>query len=107
MAGLILGKEDECYICGCRRGLERHHVYGSGRRKLSERYGACVMLCYECHRGKHSAHGTGGIADRLKQEAQIELMEKYGWTTEDFIKIFGRSYVYGIQSSNPDRETDG
>lgn len=93
MAGLILGKEDRCYICHSVRGLERHHIYAGTRRKISEKYGACVMLCYECHRGKHGAHGTGGIDARLKQEAQVDLMKKYGWTTEEFIKIFGRNYV--------------
>ena len=105
MAGLILGKEDECYICGCRVGLSTHHIYPGTRRKISDKYGACVRLCYECHLGKHGAHGVGGIADRLKREAQIELMKKYGWSTEDFIRIFGRNYV--LQSSNPDREADG
>ena len=30
---------------------------------------------------------------RLKQEAQRRAMEAYGWSTEDFIREFGKNYL--------------
>lgn len=38
---------DRCFIYGKRGYLERHHIFGAANKKLSEKYGLTVHLCYE------------------------------------------------------------
>ena len=90
MARVILGTEHECYICAKPYPLERHHLYAGTRRQISERYGACVMLCPEHHR---QAHHAGWISTYLKRKGQEALMRREGWTVDNFISEFGRSYL--------------
>lgn len=94
-------KTDEykkCWLCG-RNGngdpLERHHIFGGGRRKLSEKYDLVVYLCGErCHRlGPYSAHQCSAVADELHQYGQRLAQEKYGWTRDEFREIFGANYL--------------
>ena len=40
---------EECYLCGSRGYLERHHIFGGPNRKLSEKYGLTVHLCWMDH----------------------------------------------------------
>ena len=93
MGKLILGTPEECYVCGSRQGLERHHIYAGTRRKISEKYGACVTLCHECHQGKYGAHGIGKLDFWLKAAAQESLMAENDWDIDDFIRVFGRNYL--------------
>ena len=81
---------DNCYICG-RRADHTHHVFeGIGRRKLSDIYGLTVRLCAECHTNVH--HRPRDYL-WLKAEYQKKAMKENGWTTEEFIKKFGRNYI--------------
>ena len=88
-----------CYICGMNTNLEpldEHHIFsGYGKRELSEQYGLKVYIHHlKCHIfGKNSVHKNGEINRALKAKAQKIAMEHYGWTIEDFIKIFGKSYI--------------
>lgn len=88
----------KCYLCG-RNGrgdrLERHHIFGGPRRKLSEKYGLTVWLCGErCHRtGPYSAHQNDEIADYLHRYGQTKAMQEQGWSKEDFVKVFGKNYL--------------
>lgn len=88
----------ECWLCG-RNGyqdrLERHHIFPGALRKKSEKYGLVVYLCGErCHRnGKEAAHRCRETALALKRYGQRKAMEENGWTTEDFIREFGRNYL--------------
>ena len=93
MARLILGEENSCYVCGATQSLERHHVFGGTRRRISEKYGACVMLCHEHHQGKYGAHGIGRLDYWLKAEAQEKIMEREGWDIPKFIQVFGKNYL--------------
>jgi hypothetical protein len=100
-------KSGQCYICSRWYGrdwqikyLEKHHViYGKGNRKLSEKYGLTVMLCRHHHQGdingaSDAIHNNPDKTNdlRLKREAERAWIKKNG-TEEQFIKIFGESYL--------------
>lgn len=98
MKSIIQQDKSRCLLCGMSANgdyLEEHHVYGGANRKLSEKYGLKVYLhgC-RCHRlGKESVHQNAEVNKRLKAFAQGKAMAKYEWNKEDFIKIFGKSYI--------------
>lgn len=84
----------KCYLCGSTQWIERHHVFGGACRKLSEKYGLVVDLCHYCHNEpQNGVHFNREIRERLQAEIQQAAMDRYGWTVEDFIKIFGRNYL--------------
>ena len=84
----------ECYMCGRYAQLEHHHVFGAARRKISDKYGAVVALCHDCHNeppdGVHF-NKTNRLA--LQAEYQQKLMKENNWTVRDFIELFGKSYI--------------
>lgn len=78
-------------------GLERHEIfYGNNRRKSIED-GLVVWLTPEQHRGYNGIHGSGKDGDKFRQElkqlGQQVAMDYYGWTEEQFIKRYGKSYL--------------
>lgn len=75
--------------------LERHHLYGGARRKLSEKYGLVVWLCGErCHRtGAYSAHQNADVMDYLHKVGQLKAMKENGWTCSQFREVFGANYL--------------
>lgn len=79
-------------MCG-RYGTEIHHViYGTGNRKLSDKYGLVVGLCYNHHRGNQGVHGGNRELDmELKKMAQRRFDEIY--PQGDFLALFGRNYL--------------
>lgn len=95
MRSIIQKDKGRCYICGRNNHFEpidEHHVYAGANRKLSERYGLKVYLHhYSCH--LNGVHKDGEMADQLKKDVQTKAMEHYGWTTQDFITIFGKNYL--------------
>ena len=102
MAKSIIQEDREhCFICGRNShadyfGLEEHHIFeGLGRRTLSEKYGLKIYICGgRCHReGKDSIHKNAQIDRAVKKIAQQKAMEHYGWSTEEFIKIFRKNYI--------------
>lgn len=100
MAKSIIQKDpDHCFLCGRARGcpepLDKHHVFGGAYRSTSEKFGMTVFLCHgSCHIfGKNSVHLDSKIAGNLKQKAQNIAMRHYGWSTEEFIRLFGKSYM--------------
>ena len=88
----------ECFLCG-RNGatdpLDRHHIFGGPFRKKSERLGLVVYLCHNrCHIfGPWAAHQNRETMRKLHEYGQRKVMEENGWTTEDFIREFGRNYL--------------
>lgn len=93
----IIQTSKECFLCeknGSMDPLEEHHVFGGANRKHSEKYGLKVRLCgNSCHRnGPFSVHRNREVADRVKAIAQAKWEETYG-TREEFLQIFGRSYL--------------
>lgn len=75
-------------------GSHKHHVFGASNRNKSEEYGLFVFLTPELHNmSNKGVHFNKAFDTELKQIAQRAAMERYGWTTEDFIKEFGRNYL--------------
>lgn len=90
--------ERECWLCG-RNGyadpLDRHHIFGAANRKKSEKYGLVVDLCHhDCHIfGSLAVHQNKDTMQMLHEYGQRKAMQEQGWTTEEFIKEFGRNYL--------------
>ena len=67
---------------------------GNKQRNISEKYGAVMLLCPDCHtESKASVHKNRVIRLWTQEEMQKKLMQENGWTVEEFIKIFGRNYL--------------
>jgi hypothetical protein len=96
---IIQEDRTHCFICGMNASVEpldEHHVYfGTANRKKSEKYGLKVYLHHrKCHIfGRESVHGNAGVDRALKARVQQMAMEHYGWSVEDFRKIFGKNYL--------------
>lgn len=94
MKSILQADTEYCIECG-RYGTELHHVlFGKGNnRKLAERYGLTVGLCYYHHRAsKTGVHGGNRELDlKLKRMAQVRFEETY--TDKDFLATFGRNYL--------------
>lgn len=91
MKSIIQEDTDYCYICG-RYHTEIHHIFfGTANRKLSERYGLTVGLCYNHHRGNNGVHHNRELDEELKKQAQEVFMKTYPW--HDFKTIFGKNYL--------------
>lgn len=91
----ILQKEKRCLVCGTQYNLMIHHVFfGTGKRALSDKYGLTVMLCGHHHNlSREGVHQNKELDNEIKAMAQRKAMEHYGWSEEDFIKIFRRNYL--------------
>lgn len=90
----IIQKNKECYVCGIQSNLHSHHIFfGNPNRKLSEKYGMKVWLCWQHHEGTFGVHGKMGheLDMQLKQEAQKVFEQTY--KELNFIEIFRRNYL--------------
>lgn len=83
-------------------GIEVHHIFGGDYRKKSTEYKYVVPLHYTEHpngswarmnwtKGDNATRLTK-IDEQLKQMAQKHFEENHG-SREDFIQVFGRSYL--------------
>ena len=95
MAKSIMQTEKECYITGSTDNLHLHHIlFGTGLRKLSDKYGLTVWLRADWHNmADYGVHFNKELDLKLKQKAQKKAMKHYGWSVEDFIDIFGKNYL--------------
>ena len=84
---------DICIFTGSPH-VERHHIYGASNKRLSEKYGFIVPLRYDLHPNGANANPkySEQIDDHLKKMAQEYFEANYG-SREDFIRLFGRSYL--------------
>lgn len=99
MKSIIQENKNVCYLCG-RSGsepLDCHHVFGGASRKKSEQYGLKVYLHhYSCHIfGAGAVHANGEVNRKLKADIQRKAMRYYGWSIEEFIRMFGKNYLGG------------
>lgn len=71
------------------------HIFGGPFRKKSEKYGLVVYLCHhDCHIFGHlAAHQNADTMLRIKQYGQEKAMRENGWSTQDFIREFGKNYL--------------
>ena len=85
-------QEKVCSVCGSPE-VHRHEVYfGRANRKLSVEYGMMEWLCVTHHlHSEFGVHRNREFDLKLKAEYQA-IFEEYG-TREDFMKIFGRSWL--------------
>ena len=95
MAKSILQDKKECFLTGATYDLHEHHVFfGTGNRKISEKYGLKVWLRADLHNmSDEGVHFNKELDLQLKRMAQEKAMEHYGWSVEEFIKIIGRSHI--------------
>lgn len=84
---------DHCYVCKKPHPHVHHIFFGTANRKMSERYGYVVPLCGYHHNMSNEGVHFNKKRDRIfKEMAQLHFEWAYG-TREEFIKIFGRSYL--------------
>jgi len=82
-----------CCICKKYQWLSPHHIYGASRRENSDRYGAYIYVCDECHIWGQNAIERTELKHQLQVEWQPVLMRKNNWTIDEFIRKFGVSYI--------------
>ena len=75
--------------------MDKHHIFGGPYRGKSEKYGLYVDLCHNrCHiYGKMSVHQNQKTMRQLKRYGQLKAMKENGWSTDDFIREFGKNYI--------------
>lgn len=90
----VIQSEKICYICGSHNGLQEHHcLSGNPNRKLAEKYGLKIYLCYRCHKALHDKdNNDNNFEKQIKILGQKTFESIYG-TREDFIRIFGKSFI--------------
>ena len=92
--------ENECYLCRLfydrsnQNGLHEHHIFeGTGRRKVSDKYGLTVKLCPMHHNASNEGVHFNKENDLIiKRMAQKYYEENIG-SREDFIRDFIKSYL--------------
>lgn len=84
---------EHCYVCKTPFNIHIHHVYGgTGRRKLSDKYGCIVPLCaYHHNMSNEGVHFNRALDLKIKRDIQKRFVEVY--PNLDFIKVFGKSYL--------------
>ncbi len=84
-----------CELCGKWSACHRHHLIGgTANRKNAERYNLTMYLCPDCHR---NAHEDPGIYKMLHQYGERKFMREQDATVEDFIRVFGKNYLWEEQ----------
>lgn len=82
-----------CIVCGSPYVEVHHCLHGVANRKLADKYKLVVPLCRKHHTGSlDSVHRNAEMDLRFKQIAQEAFEAKKG-SREDFIRIFGKSYL--------------
>ena len=94
----VKNNERHCFLCKRVetefRHCEVHHIFQNGNRNNSEKYGATVILCADCHRlAPHAAHRSGKTMEYLYKYGQRKVMQEQGWTVDEFRGIFGANYL--------------
>lgn len=78
-------------------GTHRHEIFfGTANRKKSIKYGLVVFIRPEDHNmSEYGVHNRKGheFDMHLKKLGQERAMDEYAWTTDEFIEIFGKSYI--------------
>lgn len=109
MSKSIISNDYVCLVCKLPYHLHRHHVfYGTANRKKSEKYGCWVYLCPRHHNASNAAvHANKAFDLALKQRCQEAWEAEFG-TRQDFIKVFGRTYLHDEEEMKiDDSKNDG
>ena len=93
MAKSIIQTDKVCFVCGSVNALEKHHcIFGTASRKKAESDGLWVYLCHYHHQSVHNENVR--LKNLLQKRAETEWIRQKG-SEEDFIKRYGRTYLYG------------
>lgn len=95
MSKSILQQDDDvCFLCGGYGATEWHHIFGGANRKKSEHYGLKVRLHHDCHNEPpEGVHFNKDKMQYLHEEGQKAAIKKYGWSIDEFRRIFGKNYL--------------
>jgi hypothetical protein len=95
MSKSILQQDDDvCFLCGGYGATEWHHIFGGANRKKSEHYGLKVRLHHDCHNEPpEGVHFNKEKMQYLHEEGQKAAIKKYGWSIDEFRRIFGKNYL--------------
>lgn len=95
MSKSILQTDDDvCFLCGGYGASEWHHIFGGANRKKSEHYGLKVRLHHNCHNEPpEGVHFNREKMQHLHEEGQRAAMKKYGWSIDEFRRMFGKNYL--------------
>ena len=87
--------EKACFICGSRKNVEVHHIFGASNRTKSDKDGLTVYLCSDCHReASHAAHRDANTAQLLHAVGELMWMVKHPNADKvDFMLRYGRKYL--------------
>lgn len=90
----IIQTTKKCFVCNRKTGLHSHHIFfGISKRKISEKNGFKVWLCYEHHEGTFGVHGKKGHELDLYLKRLCQLKYEETKTREEFIKLIGKNYI--------------
>ena len=87
----IIQSNKECWVCGSPYVEVHHVIYGTAKRRLSDKYGLTVYLCHKHHTGEEGVHLNPVLDKTLKQLAQKKFEEIY--SRETFMNVFKKSYL--------------
>lgn len=88
---ILVDSLDYCYECG-KPHPHKHEVFFGKNRDDSIKYNMILPLCYEQHEGNRGPHLCRNTDLAYKRLAQDVFEHTYG-SREDFISIFGKSYL--------------
>lgn len=81
---------DKCCVCSSKYQITKHEIFeGSARRINSMKYGFVLPISLDCHK-KYQDNLI--FTTKWKIKAQKYFENEYG-SREEFIKLFGRSYL--------------
>ena len=84
----------ELYSNERKGNMHRHEIFFGKNRQNSIKYGLVVFLTPEMHNAsKDGVHFNHTLDLLLKKMGQKVAMDYYGWSVEDFIRIFGKNYL--------------
>lgn len=89
----IMQSKKECYLCRRTDNLHEHHIFeGTGRRRLSEKYGLKVYLCAQHHNmSDESVHFNADLRNELYQDGQRAFERVYPGL--NFLEIFSINFL--------------
>lgn len=91
---IVQDTDGECYQCGETWQVERHEIFGGPMRDKSKAQGLWVNLCPICHRtGEKAVHQCAEADRALKRIGQQAAMDRYGWSKEEWMQRFYKSYL--------------
>ena len=89
---IVTNDIEHCFICGSPYVQIHHCFFGTANRKISDRLGLVVPLCQAHHTGQNGVHFDRQLDLLIKTVAQGCYENQIG-SREDFIRLFGRSYL--------------